>query len=258
MFVDSHTHLYLDEFGADKTTVVKRAFDAGVGHLMFPNVDLNTIEPMNSLAEKFQGMVDMAIGLHPTEVNNDWDASIKIIKKEALTGKYQAIGEIGMDLYWDRTFLNEQRDAFREQCRMATEMQLPIIIHCREALEEILKVFSTLDTIPNGVFHSFSGTIDDVKLIRSYGDFYFGINGIVTFKNSKLREVLPEIGLDRLLIETDSPYLAPAPMRGKRNESSYMIHTAAYIANFLGVEVDLLESATTNNYMRLFKIEKFQ
>ena len=131
-------------------------------------------------------------------------------------------------------------------------MQLPIIIHCREALGEILEVFSTLDTIPNGVFHSFSGTIDDVKLIRSYGDFYFGINGIVTFKNSKLREVLPEIGLDRLLIETDSPYLAPVPMRGKRNESSYMIHTAAYIANFLGVEVDLLESATTNNYMRLF------
>ncbi len=252
MFVDSHTHLYLEEFDPDKTAAVKRAIDAGVGHFMFPNVDLTTLGPMKDLAEKFPGVVDMAIGLHPTEVGPDRESQLQIIRSEALTGRYRAIGEIGMDLYWDSTFVNEQKEAFRQQCQLAAELKLPIIIHCREALNEILEVFDTLDVIPQGVFHSFGGTIDDVKRIRTYGDFYFGINGIVTFKNSKLREVLPEISGDRILLETDSPYLAPVPMRGKRNESAYMIHTAAYVADYLDIPIHDLEALTTDNYRRLF------
>lgn len=252
MIVDSHTHLYLDDFSPDNSRAVDRAIEAGVGHLMFPNVDLGTIAPMNSLAARYPGIVDMAMGLHPTEVNDGWSEALDAVMLEARTGKYKAIGEIGLDLYWDKTFRQEQMTVFDRQCRLAVEMQHPVIIHCREALDDILQVFDTLEAIPQGVFHSFGGTADDVARIRKYGDFYFGINGIVTFKNAKLKEVLPTIGPERLLLETDSPYLAPVPMRGRRNESAYIIHTAAYIADYLGLPVDRLAEVTTDNYKRLF------
>lgn len=252
MLVDSHTHLYLDEFLPDKKAAVNRAVEAGIGHMMFPNVDISTIGPMKELAKEFPGRIDMAMGLHPTEVNTDYEAVLHVVEAELKTGSYRAVGEIGMDLYWDDTYIREQSIVFRKQCEMAVSAGLPIIIHCRNALEPILNVFEQLDTIPRGVFHSFGGTAEDVSRILEYGDFYFGINGIVTFKNSKTREVLPEIGLDRILLETDSPYLAPVPMRGKRNESSFMIHIAAYIADSMNIPLTDVADITSTNYFSLF------
>lgn len=252
MLIDSHTHLYLDDYGEDGADTVKRAIEAGVGHMMFPNVDCSSIEPMNALHEKFPEIIDMAIGLHPTEVKDNYNECLKYIFKEARSGKYKALGEIGIDLYWDKTFKEQQIDALRRQCNLALELSLPVIFHCREGLDEILSVFKEMKTVPRGVFHSFSGTIDDVARIQQAGDFYFGINGIVTFKNSGLKSVLPAIPIDRLLLETDAPYLAPVPLRGRRNESAYMVHTAAFIAHTLGLSMDELGRITTENYYTLF------
>ncbi len=254
MLIDTHTHLYLDEFLPSPEEAVQRALDAGVGRLVFPNVDMSTIAPMHRLHESFPECTYMAMGLHPTEITDTWESDLALIKQELFNNRhrYVAIGEIGIDLYWDKTHRAEQLKAFRQQVEWAIELQLPIIIHCREGLDEILGVFDMVDTVPCGVFHSFSGTVDDVKHIRQRGDFYFGINGIVTFKNSKLRELLPVIGTDRILLETDSPYLAPVPHRGNRNESAYIVHIAEYVASSLGMTVDALAQVTTANAMRLF------
>ncbi|MDE7386194.1 MAG: TatD family hydrolase [Muribaculaceae bacterium] len=252
MYIDSHTHLYLDEFKDDRNEVVERAICSGVGHFMFPNVDLGTIQPMKELAAQFPDRIDMAIGLHPTEVNADYEDGLDVIEQEAQSGIYKAIGEIGIDLYWDKTFKQEQMEVFRRQCELACRLNLPVIIHCREGLEQILEIFDSMKQIPQGVFHSFGGTADDVRAIRERGDFYFGINGIVTFKNASIKEVLPVIGADRMLLETDSPYLAPVPKRGKRNESSFMIHTAGYVAGVLGITTEQLAEITSRNYHSLF------
>ena len=255
MLIDSHTHLYLDEFAPDNTQAVDRALEAGVGRLMFPNVDLSTIRPMKQLAAIYPDTIDMAMGLHPTEVRDDWESVLETIEEELTTGLYKGIGEIGIDLYWDKTYREQQLQAFERQCEMALRDNLPVIIHCREGLDETLEVLQGFKAqVPSGVFHSFGGTIDDVERIRKVGDFYFGINGIVTFKNSKLKEVLPAIGLDRMLLETDSPYLAPVPMRGRRNESAFMIHTAHYVAAALGVSFENVEKSTTANYFNLFNV----
>lgn len=254
MIVDTHTHLYLPEF-ENPAEVVTRAIDNGVGHLIFPNVDISTITPMKELNSLFPDKTSMAMGLHPTEIDGNWEKALEIIKSELSgTSEYVAIGEIGIDLYWDKTFRKEQMEAFRIQCEWAVERKIPIIIHCREGLDEALDVFDAMSSIPTGVFHSFGGTIDDVEKIRRRGDFYFGINGIVTFKNSKLRDTLPAIGAERLLLETDAPYLAPVPHRGKRNESSFIIHTAAHIATTLNMTVDELADITTQNAVNLFHL----
>lgn len=254
MLIDSHTHLYLPEFDADGggSAAVERALSAGIGRMMLPNVDMSTIAPMNNLHSLYPSKTDMAIGLHPTEVSVDWRKDINLIETEASTGKYKAIGEIGIDMYWDKTYRSEQMDAFRHQCQLAVNLDLPVIIHCREGLEEVLEVFKSLENVPSGVFHSFGGTRDDVDKIRRYGDFYFGINGIVTFKNCKLAEVLTHIGLDRILLETDSPYLAPVPKRGKRNESAYLNYISAFVANSFGKPEGDIERLTTDNYYKLF------
>jgi len=255
MIIDTHTHLYLSEFDNPSDAVI-RALNAGVGHLIFPNVDLGTIAPMKELHNAFSAKTSLAMGLHPTEITEFWEKDLERIKTELDSGaKYVAIGEIGIDLYWDKQFREEQMKAFRAQCEWAVERDLPVIIHCRDGLDEILEVFDSMARVPAGVFHSFGGTSEDVEKIRRRGDFYFGINGIVTFKNSKLRDTLPSIGADRLLLETDSPYLAPAPHRGKRNESAFIIHTAAYVASHLGMDIDVLSTITTANAATLFHID---
>ena len=211
---------------------------------------------MNSLHDEFPENTFMAMGLHPTEVSDSWERDLDKVYQELIANKekYIAIGEIGIDLYWDKTYRNEQLLVLRKQFDWAVEMDLPVIIHCREGLNEILEVLDEMDTKPRGVFHSFGGTADDVAQIRRRGDYYFGINGIVTFKNSKLREVLPAIGLERILLETDAPYLAPVPHRGKRNESAYIVHTAAHIAQHLSLSTNQVESATTENARKLFGV----
>lgn len=255
-FVDTHTHLYLPEFKDDNNgrATVERAIGAGVDRLIFPNVDLSTVEPMFALADCFPANIYMAMGLHPTEVRDGWGTMLK--KIEALfreDRKYVAVGEIGIDLYWDKTFVEEQMLVFERQVALAKHKNLPVIIHCRDGLEQTLEV---LQDFPNvkGVFHSFGGTEKDVDSIRQVGDFYFGINGIVTFKNSKLRETLPAIGIERLLLETDSPYLAPVPKRGKRNESSYIPLIAKSVADGLAIDLEAVANVTTENAEQLFSI----
>lgn len=255
MITDTHSHLYLPDF-EHPHEAVKRALDAGVGHIIFPNVDLTTIAPMKALHSDFPDCTSMAMGFHPTEVNDSWEQSLAVVGEELMSdsARYVAVGEIGMDLYWDKTFREQQMMAFERQVQWATQLDLPVIIHCREGLDEVLEVLDGVEETPRGVFHSFGGTAEDVDRIRRTGDFYFGINGIVTFKNSKLRDVLPTIGAERLLLETDAPYLSPVPHRGKRNESAYIIHTAAHIAASLGIANEELANLTTANAKRLFNI----
>lgn len=254
MLIDTHTHLYLDEFAPEKIETVKRALDAGVEKMIFPNVDLSTIAPMKELHGHFPSQTFMAMGLHPTEIGETWRDDLLEIRNELdkFPDDYIAVGEIGIDLYWDKTYRSEQLKAFSEQVDWALEKKLPVIIHCREGLQEVLEVLGSKPVRPKAVFHSFGGTVDDVKSIREVGDFYFGINGIVTFKNSRLHEVLPEIGIDRLVLETDAPYLAPVPYRGKRNESAYVRNTAARVAEVLGVSIERIAEATTDNAYELF------
>lgn len=255
MIIDTHTHLYLDEFGGHDGAVaaVRRAAEAGVGLMILPNVDLTTIEPMRALHSAEPALTRMAMGLHPTEIADDFAQQLKTTNDELMRHRndYVAIGEIGMDLYWDATFRQQQMSAFDTQCRLAEEQNLPVIIHCRNALDETLEVLEGHPGL-RGVMHSFGGTPEDVGRIRQRNDLFFGINGIATFKNSRLGDTIREIGPTRILLETDSPYLAPVPHRGKRNESAYIVHTAHYVAESLGSDFAALCEATTANARHLF------
>lgn len=252
---DTHTHLYLPEFDVDGGGVkaVERAIEAGVTRMVFPNVDLSSIAPLRSLASRFKGNVYSAMGLHPTEVNESWRETLDEVLTHLDKDNDVAVGEIGMDLYWDKSFEDEQMQVFEKQICVAADCKLPIIIHCREALDQTLEVLQGAPEV-NAVFHSFGGTIADVERIRRVGDYMFGINGIVTFKNSKLKEVLPAIGVNRLLLETDSPYLAPVPKRGKRNESAFMVYTADCVAEALGLETKTVAEQTTANAIKFFRL----
>ena len=254
MFVDTHTHLYLDDFLPSRETIVENAFAAGVEKLIFPNVDLTTIGPMNDLRDRFPDKIFMAMGLHPTEIGAAWEADLAKIESElsASIEKYVAIGEIGIDLYWDRSYREQQLIAFSRQVDWAISRDLPVIIHCRDGLDEILTVLTEKAGKVRGVFHSFGGTAEDVRRIRETGDFYFGINGIVTFKNSKLGDTLPEIGLDRILLETDSPYLAPVPYRGKECVPYYVKETFKEIQKILNIEETELCDTIFNNSKKFF------
>lgn len=224
--------------------------------MLFPNVDLGTIGPMKALHEAFPDVTCMAMGLHPTEISESWRENLAEIETELGRDNYVAVGEIGIDLYWDKTFKKEQMEAFGQQVDWAVSRNLPVIIHCREGLPETLDVLGDFGGKVRGVFHSFGGTTDDVDNVRRRGDFYFGINGIVTFKNSKLREVLPVIGAERILLETDAPYLAPVPYRGKRNETSYIVETARTVASSLSRDVKEIADVTTKNAEDLFNIKE--
>lgn len=260
MLIDTHTHLYLEEFDEDGhgEETVRRAIEAGVGKMVFPNVDLTTIEPMKALAQKFPEVVSMAMGLHPTEVKDSWSDDTEAALTElatTLNGKplYKALGEVGIDLYWDKMYEREQMMSLEKQISKAVELDLPVIIHCRDGQPQVLEVLQGFPRA-RAVFHSFGGTAKDVDDIRRVGDYYFGINGIVTFKNCRVREALPEITLDRLMLETDSPYLAPVPHRGKRNESAFITHTAAHIASYLDMPIKEIEDRTTRNAESFFRI----
>lgn len=255
MLTDTHTHLYLPEFDADNLGVdaVNRAIEAGVERMIFPNVDLGTIEPMKRLHSLFPDNTRMAMGFHPTEVNDGWADSLDVVRREldSAPGAYVAVGEIGIDLYWDKTFEREQMLAFEQQVGWAVERGLPVIVHCREGLDRVLEVLQEFPSA-RGVMHSFGGEAADVDRVKRTVDFYFGINGIVTSKNSRLRDTLPAIGTDRLLLETDSPYLAPVPNRGRRNESAFLVRVASHVAGSLGMTTDEIAGITSRNAAALF------
>ena len=256
--IDTHTHLYLPEFEGKDYGVfaVDRALESGVDHLILPNVDFSTVDPMKKLHSARPLVTSMAIGLHPTEVDDRTvEAQLEFVRDELESlDTYIAVGEVGIDLYWDKTHGERQMEVFEAQLQLAVQNKLPVIIHCRDGLDETLEVMQGVDNLPGAVFHSFGGTITDVEKVRRFGDFYFGINGIVTFKNSGLAPVLPVIGQDRLLLETDSPYLTPVPHRGKRNESSYLPFIAAKIADTLGMTIEEIDTVTTRNATELFHL----
>lgn len=253
-FTDTHTHPYVPEFDADRAEAMQRALASGVTRMILPNISVDSIAPMRALAAQWPDNTRMAMGLHPEEFDaGNWQQRLQAVSDELLKnrGDYIAVGEIGIDLYWDTTYEREQMMVFEAQLELAHRYNLPVIIHCRKGLPQVLEVLERFPSLRCD-FHCFGGTIDDVRAIRCRGDHYFGINGIVTFKNGGLDSVIPEIGLERILLETDSPYLAPVPRRGRRNESSYLPHVAAKIADILGTTTSAVAEATARNSVNLF------
>jgi len=254
MFIDSHTHLYLDAFDEDRDQMIQRALEAGVNRLLLPNIDSQTIAAVFSLARNFPSHCFPMMGLHPTSVKENYLEELKLIEKQLDPEKIIAIGETGIDLYWDKSFLPQQEEVFHTQIGWAQDLDLPLVIHARDSFPEI---FKALDRAGGpglrGVFHSFTGTLEDLKRALSY-DFMIGINGIVTFKNSGLAEVVESIPLERILLETDAPFLAPHPYRGRRNESSYLIQIAAKVADIYDLNLEELARITTANAEKLFRL----
>ena len=261
--IDTHTHLYMAEYDVDgqvkgslegQCAAVDRAVAAGVDMMVLPNVDRASMTPLKALHAARPDNTLMAMGLHPTEVKEDWQTELAFIEQDIRAGRYSAVGEVGIDLYWDKAFEREQMQAFDRQLSVASELGLPVIIHCREGLDRVLVVMQGHRGV-GAVFHSFGGAVGDVERICSVGDYYFGINGIVTFKNSTLRDVLPAIPRERILTETDAPFLAPVPFRGKRNESAMIAYVVEAVAHSLSITPREADMLTAANARRFFNIE---
>jgi len=253
-FIDTHAHLFLEEFAIDLPSVIDRAQKAGISHIFMPNIDCSTIEPMLKVASLFEGYCFPMLGLHPTSV--DFDYKNELRQMESLLSKkhnFVAIGEIGMDLYWDKTFVNEQIAAFDTQIQWSIDMNLPVVIHNRDAFDQTYQVLKQYDNKPmTGIFHSFTGTAEEAEKFLSFSGFKLGINGVVTFKKSTLPHVLKSVPLDRIVLETDSPYLAPVPNRGKRNESANVKDTLIKIAQIYELPVEEVARITTNSALEVF------
>lgn len=255
-FIDTHTHLYSTEFDTDRTEVVENAIKAGVKTLLLPNIDVASIEPMYSLCAEFPQNCFPMMGLHPGYVNENWENDLAQIKQALFEKKNYAVGEIGMDLYWDKTFIEEQKKAFRIQIEWAKELNLPIVIHAREAFDEIFEILDELnDATLTGVFHCFTGTLEQAHKIQSYGGFYLGIGGVLTYKKSELPTVLAEIPLEQLVLETDAPYLPPTPHRGKRNESQFLLNVAEKVAEVKNCSLMEVARITSENAEKLFQLK---
>lgn len=253
--IDTHTHIYLEEFNDDRTETMQRAIDAGVSHLIFPNVDFDTFDDMQRLHQQFPAYTSMAMGLHPTSITPTYKDDLARTLTEIRRGGYVAVGEVGMDLYWDKTYEAQQREILKAQLDVAYELGLPVIIHCREAIAQTLQVIDTCgDKLPRIVFHSFTGSANDIAEIRKRGDIYFGVTGIITFKNAHLDDMVSAIGIDRLLLETDSPYLAPVPKRGRRNESSFLPHIAQKVADIYSLSIEEVSLRTDKNASTFFNL----
>lgn len=252
--IDTHVHLYEESFQTDLAAVIKKAQSNGVQKMIMPNVDKESIEPMKQIALDYPGVCLPMIGLHPCYVKEDYKEQLTIIENELSRNKYAAIGEIGLDLYWDKTFFEQQKEAFLLQTNWAISHNLPIAIHSRESTREAIELLKPLASDKlTGVFHCFVGTAEEAKEIIEMG-FYLGIGGVCTFKNGGIDKVLPSIPLDKLVLETDGPYLAPVPFRGKRNESSYLTFIATKISEIYGTSAVEIGEITTSNANKLFNL----
>lgn len=253
--IDTHTHIYASEFDDDRQQVVECALEAGVTHIILPNENLESVPRLEAMRQQWPDVVSIALGLHPEDVNDNFRETLAQMRPLLDQLPCVAVGEIGIDLYWDKTYRDQQMEALDTQLHWCNEKGIPFIIHCREALDEILWVMDNFGKpLPAGVFHCFTGTVDDVERVRRRGDFYFGVNGVVTFKKSTVHELLPVIGLDRILLETDAPYLAPVPHRGKRNEPAFVAHVRDCIATWLNLSPQAVDQATTHNAHHLFHL----
>ena len=258
MLVDSHSHLFLEEFADDLPQVMQRAREAGVTHIFMPNIESTTIESLLSVCAAYKEFCFPMIGLHPTSVNKNYKKELDIVAGQlASSNGYVAIGEIGLDLYWDKTFLREQLLAFEKQVEWALEYHLPIVIHTREAFDYIYKVLQPYkETGLTGIFHSFTGTSEEAAKLLDFPGFMIGINGVVTFKKSQLPEVLKDVPLAHIVLETDSPYLTPVPNRGKRNESARLKDTLIKVAEIYRESPEVVAEATSENALKVFGMGK--
>lgn len=253
--IDTHTHIYQPDFDEDISDIINRAKNAGVEKILLPNIDIESIERLEKLSSQYSGYCFPMMGLHPTSVTKNWKSDLNEIKSFLDSGKYIAIGEIGIDLYWDKTFEKEQKLAFEEQLSWSIENELPVSIHTRNAIAEAIECIKNVgEENLKGIFHSFGGTLDEMDAILNLNNFYLGINGVVTYKNSSLPEVLSHTDLSRIVIETDAPYLPPVPYRGKRNEPSYCIHIIEKLAEIFRISPEEVGEITSNNAAKIFNL----
>ena len=256
MLIDTHAHLYTKDYDDDLLLVITNAKHNNVGKVLLPNIDVTTIEPLKKIVRNNPVFFLPMMGLHPTSVKPDYKSQLDTIYQELFSEEdYIAVGEIGIDLYWDTTFIKEQTEAFETQLNWSIEKDLPVSIHSRNSYKEICESLKRVGGEKlKGAFHSFSGTSDDLKELLQFENFYFGINGVVTFKNSTLRTVLKDCPIERVILETDSPYLTPAPFRGKRNEPQYLKYIVQTLSDVFNLESEEIVRVTKTNAIRLFDI----
>lgn len=256
--IDTHAHLYLEEFDSDLDEVVERAKFIGVEKVLLPNIDETSIINLKQTVNKYPSFFIPMMGLHPTSVSEDWEHQLEVIYNELNSSKYIAIGEIGIDLYWDKSSMQRQVLAFEKQLRWSIERKLPVAIHSRDAIPEVIQSIKNVGKENVfGVFHSFGGSVEELKEILELKNFYVGINGVVTFKKSGLAETLLNCSLEKIVLETDSPYLAPVPYRGKRNESGYLSEILKKLSEIYHKTEEEIAKITTKNAYRLFNLASY-
>lgn len=254
ILTDTHTHLYYETDDAKRIELIERCKENNVDRLFLPNVDTSSLPLVSSLVQAFPDMCFPMLGLHPCSVKSDWEQELAAIRSVSDKYKIIAIGEIGIDLYWDKSLLKEQTEAFRKQIVWAKELKLPIVIHCRDAFNEVFEVLeSEKDENLRGIFHCFTGTLEQANRVTDLG-FYLGIGGVVTYKNGGLDKFINQIDLKHIVLETDSPYLSPVPHRGKPNESSYLTFIAQKVADLYQTDIKTVANATTANSKLIFGV----
>ena len=254
ILTDTHTHLYYETDDTKRAELMQRCSEKSIDRLFLPNVDASSVSLVSSLVKSYPDLCFPMLGLHPCSVKADWQDELKTIKDAIQPQKVVAIGEIGIDLYWDKTLLKEQLQAFRNQIAWAKELKLPIVIHCRDAFNEVYEVLQQeQDENLRGIFHCFTGSVEQANKVIDLG-FYLGIGGVVTYKNAGLDKVVAQMDLKHIVLETDSPYLTPVPYRGKPNESSYLIYIAQKVAELHQTDVDTVASITTENSKTIFGV----
>jgi TatD DNase family protein len=254
IITDTHTHLYSKDFDEDRNEMIQRAIDAGVSRFFIPAIDSTFTQAMYDLVKAYPENIFLMMGLHPTHIKENYLDELQHVEEELAKRKFYAVGEIGIDLYWDKTHLEEQKAAFRKQIQLAKQYKLPIVIHCREAFDEVFEVLEEEKSDDLfGIFHCFSGTYEQALQAISY-NMKLGIGGVVTFKNGKIDQFLHQIELKHIVLETDSPYLAPVPYRGKRNESAYLVKVVEKLGEIYNLLPDEIASITTENSKAVFGI----
>ena len=253
-FIDTHSHLYDEAFAGEEDQALQRAMEAGVTRLIFPDIDSQSRASMFAFADRHKGNIFPCLGLHPTSVNAEWEKEMLEVEKH-MDRNIWAIGEIGIDCYWSREFLEQQKEVLRIQLEMASKLNLPVIIHSRESTELIINILKDCRHLGvRGVFHAYSGSRETFRELDRLGDWYIGLGGVLTYKKATIAETAKDIPLERILLETDSPYLTPVPFRGKRNESSYIPYIAQRLADLTGRGLEEIAAATTENAQKLFNI----
>lgn len=255
-FIDTHTHLFASEFDNDIDIVIKNALDNGISKMLLPNIDSTTTTTMLQLCDRYPNNCYPMIGLHPCSVKKDnLEKEISHVEQMLSQNKFIAVGEIGLDLYWDKSTLDLQKIAFESQIELAKKYKLPIAIHVRDSFDEAIEIVERLnDYNLSGVFHCFTGNLEEAQRIINLNNFYLGIGGVVTFKNGGINKIINQVSLDRIILETDSPYLSPTPFRGTRNESKYLLNIAHKMAELYNIDIEDIAKKTTKNAIDLFHL----